>query len=489
VESPVTTVVQETDVRVEQSGKNKVDILFMIDDSMSMQPKQQALQMRFPDLIKVLDDFAAKGTPAWYHIGVVTSDLGSAQSRDGGCTPGGLGAKLQSLGRAHGPGCAPPTGGVSFIDYNQLDGSNNLPVGLSLGGEFTCMASVGTPGCGFEHQLESTYRALHDCMPDANGDYPNCTIPENKGFLRYDSILTVVYLTDEDDCSADPSSDLFDENKTGMYGSLLSYRCTNYGVECEQNGMESLMPYADSGGALMGCQSAPNPGNMGPGKLFDVSRYINFFTNPLSTGGVRVDPNDVILAAIDAPSSPVQSFIGNPMTYAPCAAGAAVDGTNCAVLLQHSCNASAQFFGDPAVRINQVLGAAKNNQQTSICAQDYSTALQALGQQIVSHIGVACLSSPITNTDHPDCVVEDRQNVDESVVDSIPQCNPNGHAQPCWYYQQDDKCPKVVNPADCSVTQGSISIDRDSSTIPPGTHARVSCATLAHSSNASNCPL
>ena len=40
VETPVTTTVQETDVRVEQSVKNKVDILFMVDDSNSMDAKQ-----------------------------------------------------------------------------------------------------------------------------------------------------------------------------------------------------------------------------------------------------------------------------------------------------------------------------------------------------------------------------------------------------------------------------------------------------------------
>jgi hypothetical protein len=499
--------VQETDVTVQQDVKNKVDILFMVDDSQSMIPKQQALQARFPDLIKVLDDFGAKGSPAWYHIGVVTSDLGSAQSRDAGCTPGGLGGRLQTIGRGtpnkypDGTACTAVTGGVNFIDYNQLNMTNNLPAGRSLGDQFTCMANVGTVGCGFEQQLESPFKALKGCMPDANGNYPNCSIAENKGFLRYDSIAVVVWITDEDDdCSAPSDSDLFDLNKTGTYGSLLSYRGTNYGVMCQQNGMDALMPYADSGGPLMGCHGAPNPmtittdlGNdqgappNGQGKCMDVQRYINFYQKTLDNGGLRVDPNDVILTAIDAPETPVQSFIGNPSTYAPCAAGATVDGKNCAVLLQHSCNASASFFGDPAVRINQVINSVTNKNITSICAADYSTALQTLGMQIVSHLGVACLSSPITDPAAPDCVVEDRLNADDSVVDSIPACATNGNVQPCWAYQQNDKCPQVVNPANCTVTQGSIAINRDQSSIPPGTHARVACATLAHSSNAGNC--
>jgi hypothetical protein len=77
VEAPKTTVEQQTDVSTEQNLKDQVDILFMVDDSGSMAPKQALLQQRFGDLIKVLDDFAAMGSKASYHIGVVTSDLGA----------------------------------------------------------------------------------------------------------------------------------------------------------------------------------------------------------------------------------------------------------------------------------------------------------------------------------------------------------------------------------------------------------------------------
>ena len=95
LQSPRTIITQETDVRVEQTLKDKVDILFMIDNSPSMAPKQAQLKSDFPNLIKVLDDFKAKGHPAWYHIGVVTSDLGAGQFSLGGgqCHPGGDGGQ------------------------------------------------------------------------------------------------------------------------------------------------------------------------------------------------------------------------------------------------------------------------------------------------------------------------------------------------------------------------------------------------------------
>src|SRR5690348_14462227 len=154
VESPRTTVTQETSVRVEQSVKNKVDLLFLIDNSPSMAPKEVELKNRFPQLIKILDDFAAKGNPAWYHIGVVDSDLGAGpyNLNQGQCHPGGDNGALQITAKAA-TGAPIPTqcpsfslsGGVKYIDYNQLDGSKNTG-GLAVDQAFACLASVGDAG-------------------------------------------------------------------------------------------------------------------------------------------------------------------------------------------------------------------------------------------------------------------------------------------------------------------------------------------------------
>jgi hypothetical protein len=356
--------------------KDKVDILFVIDDSSSMTPKQDELKTRFPELIESLDDFAAQGHPIDYHFGVVTSDLGAGPGGSGGsgCTAGGLGAALQPLGRGHAGSCAPPTGGLNFIDYNQIKKTNNLPSGQSLAQTFSCIASVGTAGCGFEHQLEAAYRALHDCQTDAT-----CTITENRGFLRTDALLVVIFLTDEDDCSAPPMTDLF-ESSSSNFGAKRSYRCSNYGVLC--NGQ--LMAYGDSGGPVAGCVPAPNSnGNLsglppvGEGKLFDVNRYVGFFMS------LKADPNDVILAALDAPSAPVQSSLLRD-TDTPCDT---VSNT-CGVTLHHSCvsQISPGIFGDPAVRINTVIGSVMNGRTWSICADDYGAAMTMLAQSIETQV-------------------------------------------------------------------------------------------------------
>jgi hypothetical protein len=98
----------------------------------------------------------------------------------------------------------------------------------------------------------------------------------------------------------------------------------------------------------------------------------------------------------------------------------------------------------------------------------------------VSKIGIACLSSPITDINNPDCVVEDRSNADDSVVDSIQSCTATNNTQPCWKYEENLMCAQVINPINGSITQGSITVVRDQMTIPPGTHLRVACATIAH---------
>ena len=529
VETPAPKVNQETDVKVQQNVKNKVDILFMIDNSPSMSPKQQELKNRFPLLIKTLNDFG-KANPASYHIAVVTSDLGAGQFNigNGQCHPGGDGAKLQAVGAAADSQCQPPGMGLPYIVYDQLANQSNLPSGTAqdpastatdanglgeLEWQFDCMASVGDKGCGFEQQLEAPFQALHQ---------------NESGFLRDDALLVVVWITDEDDdCSSPPDSDLFDPSQT-QYGALLSYRGTNYGVMCQYMGQDSLMPYADSGGALMSCHGAPNPnGNSkglppsGQGKCYDTSRYINYLTKPAAQGGVKVDPNDVILVGIVAPPSPVESILANPSPQPPgpyTQCPGPIDGKTCAVVLQHSCIASTNtsFFGDPAVRISEVINSSINKQLTSICDTSYQAALQSLGQLIISKIGAGCIDSPFEDPTNPDCIVENitANNDGSTTITEVPSCTPDAQGNvtastsaPCWELQSKPICGNGVTSGCCDATQYSppwptsgvcvkdgdagqhfgVSIcynnQCNGGSPPPNTNARVACSTVAVTPN------
>jgi hypothetical protein len=259
------------------SRPKTVDILFVIDDSPGTSPKQAELRNRFPHLLQILEGLAAQGSPADYHIGVIGTDLGAGGYVDTNCTPGGLGGKLQRIGRGAPVGCVGPTD-ASYVKYDQVTGTNNLPPGKTLAETFGCMAAVGDNGCGFEQVLESSYRALHD------------DLAENAGFLRDDGVLVVLYLTDEDDCSADDSSDVFSapvvQPPDGL-GFRRSYRCTRYGVAYDGPNGPALMPYGSSGGPVRNA----HPATAAEGaKLIEVQKYIDYFTKPKRDGGVLVDP-------------------------------------------------------------------------------------------------------------------------------------------------------------------------------------------------------
>jgi hypothetical protein len=183
--------------------------------------------------------------------------------------------------------------------------------------------------------------------------------------LRDDALLVVIMVTDEDDCSAPPTTDLYDPAKVPQYGALLSYRCTQYGIAC--NGQ--LPPYAASAGDLTNCQGATVAQG---GKLYEVSRYIDLFTKPKSQGGLKERPENVILSVMAGPKTPVSTLLANPNPKPPgpyVACPGPVDGTTCAVVLQHSCLAMTDpaFSADPAVRIQQVVESVTLHNAYRIC--------------------------------------------------------------------------------------------------------------------------
>jgi hypothetical protein len=471
VERPENKVTQQTAVNVEQSIKDQVDLLFVIDDSPSMAPKQAELRARFPQLITILDEFANQGSPADYHIGVITTDLGSGSYVDTNCKPNGLGGKLQKIGRGAAVGCVGPTD-ANFIKYNQKNNTNNLPAGKSLAETFGCMAAVGDNGCGFEQPLEAAYKAIHDADQ----------LAENAGFFRDNALLVVVFVTDEDDCSADNSSDLFSApvvQPPQGYGYRRSYRCTRYGVMHDGPNGPELMPYGDSGAPV----TNPRPATADVGaKLIDVKKYIDFFTRPKSKGGAKNNPQDVVLVAIDGPSTPVRSILANPNTalaYTQCPGPIS---EQCQPVLDRSC-VNGNFFGDPAVRINTVVNsiAAERRQQTSICDSSYQMALERLGKLIVSNIGPGCITSPFKDADKPNCVVADVVPDGLGGFSSqtlIPNCK-ESNAKPCWSLNPEPRCTPVCTAAGQPGQRFGIKIDRGGATPPSGTEARVFCETIA----------
>lgn len=154
----------------------KIDLLFVIDDSGSMEEEQTNLITSFPRFIDALDAFRTReGNTIDYRVGVTTTGRdGTAEVRP-------------SFGRPY----------QVMLDGN--NGALTLPaecpgdpwVESSNASRFACLADVGTAGPGVEMPLLASELALTARVDDGT----------NAGFLRDDALLAIVILTDEEDCS------------------------------------------------------------------------------------------------------------------------------------------------------------------------------------------------------------------------------------------------------------------------------------------------
>ncbi len=228
--------------QIRQTAVDKIDLLFMIDNSISMADKQEILADAVPVLVNRLiapncvdgmgnptggtvdsNGECPGGSSAEFnaiediHIGVVTSSLGghggevcSGTNTDMN-TPNDHGQLLGSV-RA---GLPQYNGTSGFLAWDPT-GMKNMPPGegnaATLIANFTDhVISAGETGCGYEASLEAWYRFLIDPEPPQSVDQVNgvstkmgidqTILTQRDAFLRPDSLVAVVMLTDENDCS------------------------------------------------------------------------------------------------------------------------------------------------------------------------------------------------------------------------------------------------------------------------------------------------
>ena len=132
-------------------GPIGADLLFVVDDSCSMQPHQETLGIAFADALPTLVDSGVD-----FRAGVVTTDM-DHPDRQG---------RLREVS------------GLSWVDRDTPDAA----------GIFEEMAAVGSAGSGMESGLGAAYTALETLRTTANA-----------GFQRPEATLSIVVVSDEDD--------------------------------------------------------------------------------------------------------------------------------------------------------------------------------------------------------------------------------------------------------------------------------------------------
>ncbi len=455
---------------------NKLDLLFMVDNSLSMHSMQQKLQEQLPLFMNVLQNNPS-GLPD-IHIGVVSSDMGAPSDTNiQSCTQTGNQGQLQYKAEGSCTGTTLADGATFLSDSNGVSNFTG-----PIADVFQCIAFLGDLGCGFENQLGSIDRALG---ADGRGPPPG----QNTGFLRDDAILAIVLLTNEDDCSAPPDTKVYSENGGGEslsnpLGPVAGgWRCNRYGHLCKDpttgvTGMPPLTVPSDATGnppmlTLQDCTS----NDTDSGLLTPVSKFIS------DIRALKSDPDSQILvAAIAAPTAPY-GIVWRPASNKP---------SELWPEIMHSCgtgdtgvtNPTAETttdgsFGDPAVRIHQFLDGFRDSVFFSVCEPSYADALSAIATRINQKFEPPCVGGKIAQTTAgtPDCTVTDRiyDSSDRSWKDQVVQdCDENGNQAPCWRLQPGDSATCAgqvlsVNETDANKSAGTLERSLECVLCLPGT--------------------
>ena len=424
-----------------------VDILFVIDNSGSMAPKQTRVSANFEAFINVLE---AKDVDANYRIGITTTDAGNPRCPNATYTPEGGNLVLSScldriaqkefqfadndFATSCTDFCTKKDADITIrptttaTDDNpaprkwieRIEGQSNISGVANNVEAFQCYGPQGVAGCGFESHLESMYLALAKATSDSS--------KTNYGFLRDAAILAIVIITDEGDCSNNPKTgEIFTSNKIFWNSpddpAPTSAVCFRAGVECTGGPgtySECHSQNFDVNGAV-----TTDPDAMA---LPPVQKYIDF-VKTIEAQKQRIDMSQKVLISLIA---------GVPLGYEKFEQEIPYQDSND----DHQVNFgigpgcifdAADATSVPPVREREFAEAfledpTKERNLYSLCEQDYSGALASIADQIRDQIKPACMPGCVRDL-NPETPVVDagcqlfEENIAEMTKTAIPRCS------------------------------------------------------------------
>ena len=329
-----------------------LDVLFVVRSISQLTERLFALEI--PALVRALASGDVGGDGAREHVratdvhfGVVTSNMGSGGYPGCGGPDFGLDGLLRDAGA--GPACS--AAGDLYLETGPGDGVADLD---ALAAELACrIDSRPTGSCIFDQPLEAALKALTPSTSavrffrstTGHGDGANA------GFLRPDSVLAVVVVTNENDCSvSDP--ELFDATST-RYDTDFNIRCASY-----------------------------------PDALHPLERYRDGLL------ALRSDPDDVILSVV---AGVPDDLLSDPLDFPAIISDPRMQERIGATQIMASCGTS--FFGDISYPPTRLVGVAQQIDTAgagvsvgSSCTGDFSTAAMAIADRIGSRLDGACVA-------------------------------------------------------------------------------------------------
>lgn len=218
---------------------DQLDFLFVIDNSVSMADKQELLRGAVPNMIGALvnppclgtdgassppaaDGTCPEGTEREYapltdiHLGVISSSLGGHGSA--ACPRSNTEWNYDDQAHLI-PSVRPGVPTDNPLGFLAWTGGDTAAAELLISNFAEQVAAVGEVGCGYEATLEAWYRFLVDPQPPqdlvasesgavaiatdelGNPLIDTTVLAQREAFLRPESLVNIIVLTDENDCS------------------------------------------------------------------------------------------------------------------------------------------------------------------------------------------------------------------------------------------------------------------------------------------------
>jgi hypothetical protein len=446
---------QEDMAGIQIEVNKDVDILFVVDNSGSMGEEQANLSENFGRFVSVLE---ADDVKANYRLGITTTDDSNYWCKGAGVSDAESGQFVLSSCRSRlgdfyfsGDDTDAEAACTDFCDLDSIEiqptttdddpnpsvrpwlenieGATNLPDGVTTTQALQCFGPQGINGCGFESHLESMWKSLR--LARMSGQ-------NQSGFLRDNAILSIVFVTDEADCSfnRELQNTVFGEEGVGnqVFWSLpdvqqspTSAVCWNAGVSCdfslESNQCTSINLDVDGNETNDDDAAA----------LYPLSKYTTFVEDIEADKKIRNPGQEVIVSAIagvpeNYPEIQQLSYAEGPDATNP-------DSFQAKFGIGQGCS-SQVAEAVPPVRLREFaetfLVGDDDNNLFSVCSTDYGPALESIAESIRDQLQPACMPECVADNDieeglQPLCTLTQTSNDGSGTVeDNVPECGADG---------------------------------------------------------------